>query len=98
MAFSVAIPSLLGAIIMMVAFLSLVINLFVLFILWRGGLLKKTSSSIYLLAFSNIFANCIQAALVAFYLGPSILLQVKYKRTIFIEIFIFIELIIHRWS
>uniref|UniRef100_A0A914C2U7 7TM GPCR serpentine receptor class x (Srx) domain-containing protein n=1 Tax=Acrobeloides nanus TaxID=290746 RepID=A0A914C2U7_9BILA len=65
----------LGVVISILASFSTIINIFVLFIIWHGGLLRSTNSSIYLLAFSNIVSNLIQASLIAFYLGPSIILQ-----------------------
>uniref|UniRef100_A0A914C5L8 7TM GPCR serpentine receptor class x (Srx) domain-containing protein n=1 Tax=Acrobeloides nanus TaxID=290746 RepID=A0A914C5L8_9BILA len=72
---AIFIPSLIGAVMTALSSTSLLINLFVLFILYRGGLLKPSKSNIYLLAFANITSNCIRAAVIAFYIGPSIILQ-----------------------
>ena len=70
-------PSLIGVVMTILASGSLLLNLFVLFIIWRGGLLRSSASSIYLLAFTNITSNCIQASIITFYLGPSVILQVS---------------------
>uniref|UniRef100_A0A914D5S4 7TM GPCR serpentine receptor class x (Srx) domain-containing protein n=1 Tax=Acrobeloides nanus TaxID=290746 RepID=A0A914D5S4_9BILA len=71
----ISIPSLIGILLTALASTSLLVNLFVLFILYRGGLLKASKSSIYLLAFASIMSNCIRAAMIAFYMGPSVILQ-----------------------
>ena len=75
MAFSI--PSLIGVLITIAALAATMLNLFILFTIFKGGLLKNTSSSIYLLAFSNIICNCIDTGITAFYLGPSVILQVR---------------------
>uniref|UniRef100_A0A914DD76 Uncharacterized protein n=1 Tax=Acrobeloides nanus TaxID=290746 RepID=A0A914DD76_9BILA len=72
---AISIPSLIGIVITASSSTSLLLNLFVLFILYRGGLLKPSKSNIYLLAFANITSNCIRAAVIAFYMGPSVILQ-----------------------
>ena len=74
---SAVIPSLIGILITLTATASLLLNVFVLFIIWKGGLMKPSGSNIYLLAFANITSNCIQASVIAFYLGPSVILQVS---------------------
>uniref|UniRef100_A0A914DUA0 7TM GPCR serpentine receptor class x (Srx) domain-containing protein n=1 Tax=Acrobeloides nanus TaxID=290746 RepID=A0A914DUA0_9BILA len=72
---AIYIPSLIGIVLTALSSTSLLINLFVLFILYRGGLLKPSKSNIYLLAFASIMSNCIRASIIAFYMGPSVILQ-----------------------
>jgi hypothetical protein len=73
------IPSIVGIAIVILALSVLALDIFILFIMWKGQLLSSSSSSIYILAFANIVCNCIQASITGLYLGPSVVLQVSNK-------------------
>lgn len=54
----------------------LILNLAVLYVLYKGKFLSSNRSPIYLFAFANILGNTLTLTIFGFYFGPSCILQV----------------------
>ena len=65
-----------GGLITLSGFVGFVLNVSVIYVLYRGGFLKSTHNSVYILALCNILGNTIQLFVSFAYLGPTSIMQV----------------------
>ena len=66
----------LGSYLSIICIVTLILNVAVLYVLYKGKFLTSTYNPIYLFAFANICGSVLTQALFGFYLGPSCMLQV----------------------
>jgi hypothetical protein len=64
-----------GTLVSLGACASVLLNLSVLFVIWKSGLTK--TNHIYFLAFANMFGQACHMSIIGFYLGPSSIAQVS---------------------
>lgn len=68
--------------VMVFAGCSLAVNIACLIVFAKGGFLKKSKSSVYLLSFVNVIDDCLQMALTLCYGMPSSIAQVKMHQSV----------------
>ena len=69
--------AILGSSLILISLVIFTLNVTVLVVLIGGGFIKSTSSTLYILAFANIFGNACLTFFYTAYLGPSSIIQVS---------------------